>query len=111
MQDHKLLAKPDAEWELGMFLQSNFAAMSAVADYVCWIGEQFIKSQDRRELFVEGMDRNHLQEHSLLIHMTEDTKEIPRLRLIPGVEGYLNPADIVDRDLISAIGIKGLDHT
>lgn len=65
----------------------------------------------RRSLFVTGMDRIHLQEHSLLVHMMEGTPEIPGLRHIPGVNVYLDSADDVDRDLISAIGIEGLDFT
>ena len=57
------------------------------------------------------MNRIHLQEHSLLIHMMEGTEEVPGLRHIPGVTVYLDSADTVDRDLISAIGINGMDMT
>ena len=111
MEHHKLLAKPEKEWELGTFPHSNFAAISAVVDYVCWLGGHFTDSTDRRVLFVAGMDAIHLQEHSLLIHMMEGTEEIPGLRHMPGVSVYLDSADDVDRDLISAIGIDGLDMT
>lgn len=111
MEHHKLLAKPEKEWELGTFPHSNFAAISAVVDYVCWLGGHFTDSTDRRTLFVTGMDRIHLQEHSLLIHMMEGTEEVPGLRHIPGVTVYLDSADTVDRDLISAIGINGMDMT
>ena len=111
MPHHKLLAKPEAEWELGTFPHPNFAAISAVVDYVCWLGERFIESNDRRTLFVEGIERIHLHEHSLLIHMMEGTSAVPGLRHIPGVKVYLDSPDTVDRDLISAIGISGLDFT
>lgn len=74
MQHHKLLAKPEAEWELGTLPHPNYAAISAVADYVCWIGGHFSKSENRRELFIAGMERIHLQEHSLLIHMMEGSR-------------------------------------
>jgi len=105
---HKLLAKPEKEWELGTFPHPNFAAITAVVDYVCWIGSHFSQSTDRRELYVAGMERIHLQEHSLLVHMMEGTPDIPGLRHIPGVEIYADSSDNLDRDLISAIGIKGL---
>ncbi len=111
MYHHKLSAKPEKEWELGTFPHPNFAAITAVVDYVCWLGSNFSNATSRRELFVEGMNRIHLQEHSLLIHMMEGTPEIPGLRHIPGVKVFLDSADDVDRDLISAIGIDGLDMT
>ena len=111
MEHHKLLAKPEKEWELGTFPHSNFAAISAVVDYVCWLGSHFTDVTDRRELFVIGMERIHLQEHSLLIHMMEGTEEVPGLRHIPGVSVYLDSEDDLDRDLISAIGINGINYT
>ena len=110
MTHHKLLAKPEKEWELGTFPHPNFAAITAVVDYVCWIGTHFTDSEDRRTQFVAGMDHIHLQEHSLLIHMMEGTPEVPGLRHIPGVQVFLDSADDVDRDLISAIGINGVDY-
>ena len=111
LQHHKLLAKPEKEWELGTFPHPNYAAISAVVDYVCWIGSHFTDETNRRKLFVEGMNRIHLQEHSLLIHMMEGTPEVPGLRHIPGVTVFLDSADDVDRDLISAVGINGMDLT
>ena len=111
MTHHKLLAKPEKEWELGTFPHPNYAAITAVVDYVCWIGRHFTDSDDRREQFVTGMTRIHLQEHSLLIHMMEGTDEVSGLRHIPGVQVFLDSADTVDRDLISAIGINGIDFT
>ncbi len=111
MEHHKLLAKPEKEWELGTFPHPNFAALSAIVDYVCWLGGHFTKETDRRALYVAGMEHIHLQEHSLLIHMMEGTPELPGLRHIPGVHVYLDSEDDVDRDLISAIGIDGLGYT
>lgn len=111
MLHHKLLAKPEKEWELGTFPHPNFAAITAVVDYVCWIGTHFTDSDDRRTQYVTGMDRIHLQEHSLLIHMMEGTPELPGLRHIPGVQVFLDSEDTVDRDFISAIGIGNIDFT
>ena len=111
MYHHKLTAKAEKEWELGTFPHPNYASISAVVDYVCWLGSKFTDATGRRELFVEGMNRIHLQEHSLLIHMMEGTPEVPGLRHIPGVRVFVDSADDVDRDLISAIGIDGLDMT
>lgn len=109
MEHHKLLAKPEKEWELGTFPHPNYAAITAVVDYVCWLGSHFTQSADRRTLFVAGMEHIHLQEHSLLLHMMEGTPKIPGLRHIPGVTVCVDSADDVDRDLISAIHISGLE--
>lgn len=111
MPHDKLEAKPEKEWELGTFPHPNFAAMSAVVDYVCWIGSHFTKSTDRRELYVEGINRIHQQESALLERMMEGTPEVPGLRHIPGVEVYLDDPSVTERDLISAVGIKGMDYT
>lgn len=108
---HKLLAKPENEWELGTFPHPNYAAFSATVDYVCWLGRHFTDSENRRTQYVTGMERIHLQEHSLLIHMMEGTPDIPGLRHIPGITVYLDSEDTLDRDLISAIGIDGMDMT
>jgi len=108
---HKLLAKPENEWELGSFPHSNFAAITAVVDYVCWIGEQFINSEERRTLYVEGMNRIHLHERALLHHLLEGTKDVPGLRYIKGVNVLLDTEDLQDRDLISAISIDGIGFT
>ena len=53
MMHHKLTFKDANVWALGTPTPGNFAAMMAVIDYVCSIGEHFIHSQDKRELFVE----------------------------------------------------------
>ena len=88
-----------------------YAAITAVVDYVCWLGGKFIDSIDRRALFKEGMRRIHLQEHSLLVYMLEGTEEVPGLRHIPGVTVFFDRPDDSDGDLISAIGIDGMDLT
>jgi len=111
MPHHKLLAKPEKEWELGTFAPPNYAAISAHVDYVCWIGSHYSDSSDRRELYVKGMEHIHLQEHSLLIHMMEGTKDLPGLRHIEGVKVYVDSNDDIDRDLISAISINGISAT
>ena len=107
----KLIAKPEKEWELGTFPHPNYAALSAIVDYVCWIGSHYSNVSSRRELYVEGISRIHAQELSLLNHMMEGTSKVPGLRHIPGVQVFLDDPNLKDRDLISAVGIKGMDFT
>lgn len=107
----KLLAKPEKEWELGTFPHPNYAALSAIVDYVCWIGSYYTKGTNRKTLYDAGMIAIHKQEYSLLLRMLEGSSEADGLRHIPGVEVYLDSNEVKDRDLISAMGIKGMHYT
>lgn len=106
---NQLLAKDDNDWELGSPAVGHFASVTAVADYVCWVGSQFIRNDDRRSLYVEGMERIKLQERALLYRMLEGTDSVQGLRHIPGVTVYLDYHDLSKRDFILAIGIDKLD--
>ncbi len=107
----KLSAKADTEWELGTYPHPNFAALSAVVDYVCWIGSQYSEAADRGELYRIGMDKIHAHEFTLLQRLMEGTAERPGLRHMDGVEVYAYSDQTGTRDLIAAIGITGMDHS
>ncbi|MDD7770012.1 aminotransferase class V-fold PLP-dependent enzyme [Suipraeoptans intestinalis] len=113
----KLIHKPANVWALGTPTPGNFAAMTAVIDYVCDIGSDSFLSEntsvptDRRTLFVKGMHRIHMQERALLYRMLEGTEKTPGLRHIPNVEVYVDTEDLTAKDLIIAMGIKGLDYS
>lgn len=105
----KILQRPADVWELGSPTPGNFAAMSAVVDYVCWIGSHFADNTDRRALYAAGMERIHLQERALLWRMLEGSEKVPGLRHIPGVKVYVDTEDLSSRDLIVAMSIDGID--
>ena len=105
----KLIGKVPGEWELGTFPHPNFAAISAVVDYVCWVGSHFTNSKDRRELYVAGMDKIHAHEHALWVRMMDGSDKVPGLRKQEGVDVFLDSSNDTDRDFIAAVGIKGLD--
>lgn len=107
----KVLARDPKIWELGSPTPGNFAAMSAVVDYVCWIGKQFTDSEDRREQYVEGMKRIHMHEQSLLDLMLNGTANAAGLRSIEGVEVYADDPDLSRRDLIVGIGFKNMSYS
>lgn len=108
---HKLTHKDNSIWQLGTPTPGNFAAMMAVIDYVCEIGAHFIESTNRRELYVEGMRRIHLQERALLYRLLEGTDEVPGLRHIDKAEVYVDMEDLTYKDLIVAMGIKGIEFS
>lgn len=107
----KLEAKPSNEWELGTYTPANFAAITKVVDYVCWIGSHYSDTQKRDEQYLVGMDKIHSYEHTLLVHMLDGTDEVPGLRNIPGVKVYFDLGNDCVRDLIAPIGIKGLGYS
>jgi len=104
----KLLARAQDIWELGSPTPGNFAAMTAVVDYVCWLGGHFTESRDRRALYLSGMNRIHMQERALLEMMLCGTENAMGLRSIPGVVVYADDPDLTKRDLIVAMGFKGM---
>jgi selenocysteine lyase/cysteine desulfurase len=107
---NKLIAKPHDYWQLGSPAPAHFAAMTEVVNYVCWIGEQFITSTERRALFVEGMTRIKLHERALMHAMLEGTKNVQGLRQMDGVNVYLDCKDLTKKDFIMAIGFDNLDY-
>ncbi|KVH56206.1 aminotransferase [Burkholderia sp. MSMB1072] len=102
---HRLAAKETGVWELGSPAPAQFAVVSAIVDYVAWIGRYFIDSDDRRTLFVEGMHRIELHERALLAALLDG------LRAIDGVDVYWDHDDLTQRDLIVGIGFAHLEPT
>ena len=107
----KLIAKEQSVFELGTSAPANFAAALQIIEYVCALGGHFVKSENKRELYKEGMRRIHLQERALLHRMLEGTPQCPGLRHIGGVRVFVDTEDLTRRDLITAIGIDGMDFT
>ena len=108
---HKLAGNAANVWELGSPAPAQFAAITAIVDYVCWLGGQFTQSDDRRSLFAEGMNRIKLHERALLYRMLEGTPEIPGLRHMEGVKVFLDYEDLTTRDLILAMGFENVGYT
>lgn len=112
---HRKLIQKDADvWALGTPTPGNFAAMMAVIDYVCEIGDHFMENgdkADKRSRFIEGMHHIHLQERALLYRMLEGTEEVPGLRHIKNVEVYVDMENLTSKDLIIAMGIRGIEHS
>ncbi|HWW08389.1 aminotransferase class V-fold PLP-dependent enzyme [Collimonas sp.] len=108
---HKLGGKKANFWDLGSAAPWQFSVVTEIVDYVCWLGAKFIDSDERRALFVSGIERIALHERALLSRMLNGTAEIAGLRRLNGVKVFLDYEDLSKRDLIVAIGIDNLDHT
>ena len=59
MAHHELLGNNKSDWELGSPTPGHWAALSAIVDYVCWLGQELgeITISDRHEAYVRGMKK------------------------------------------------------
>ncbi|WCM24881.1 aminotransferase class V-fold PLP-dependent enzyme [Paraburkholderia bryophila] len=108
---HRLDAKEKGVWELGSPASAQFAVVTAIVDYAAWIGAQFSDSEDRRELFVQGMQRIEAHERALLSLLLDGVEGQRGLRTIDGVRVFWDHDDLTRRDLIAGIGFDDLDPT
>ncbi|RAR54268.1 selenocysteine lyase/cysteine desulfurase [Paraburkholderia unamae] len=108
---HRLDAKEKGAWELGSPAPAQFAVVSAMVDYVAWIGSHFSDAADRREVFAQGMQRIEAHERALLAALLDGVGTQRGLRKIEGVRVFWDHDDLTQRDLIAGIGFDGLDPT
>lgn len=108
---HKLHGKAAGAWNLGSGTPWQFAALTEIVSYVCWLGGKFSASHDRRDLFASGMSQIELHERALLSRLLNGDGPIKGLRHIPEVKVYLDHPDLSKRDLIIMIGIGDLDFS
>ena len=107
---HRLLGSPSDNWEIGSPGTANFAAMSAIVDYVCSVGSKTAApNADRRELFEAGMKRIADHERALLELMLEGTDDAKGLRHLEGVTVKMDDPDLNKRDLIIGIEFANMD--
>lgn len=105
----QLFGYPSSYWDLGSSAPWQFAVLSEIVDYVCWLGSRLGCSGDRRALFVAGMEGIELHERALLWLMLEGTETRPGLRHLPGAKVHLDYEDLTKRDLIVSIGFDSLE--
>lgn len=96
----KLIEERQDNWEMGGCAPAHYAELSAIFDYVCWLGSNFVDSKDRRELYVEGMNRITWHERALLDRLLHGSAEVPGVLDIPGVYCAVEMDNLEERDLI-----------
>lgn len=111
LRHDKLTGKRADFWDLGSAAPWQFAAVTEIVSYVCWLGTRSTDSADRRTQFEHGIWAIELHERGLLHLLLEGTNGVGGLRHMDGVKVFLDHPDLTRRDLILAIGIEGLDHT
>lgn len=113
---HRLLGKPEDDWEIGSPATAQFAVITEIINYVAGLGGAVCpeggtacpEEQSRRKLFEIGMRRIADHERGLLDMMLEGEDGIPGLRHIPGVTVQMDGKDLTTRDLILGIEFENL---
>jgi cysteine desulfurase/selenocysteine lyase len=108
---HKLAGKKPDFWDLGSSAPWQFAVLTEIVDYVCWLGSHFTDAKGRRALFVAGIEHIELHERALLARLLDGSAEATGLREMKGVNVFLDHEDLTKRDLILGIGFDNLDCT
>ncbi|MFM0551977.1 aminotransferase class V-fold PLP-dependent enzyme [Paraburkholderia sediminicola] len=108
---HRLAAKQEGAWELGSPAPAQFAVVTEIVGYVTWIGQHFSDADDRRECFVQGMQRIELHERALLNALLDGHGAQRGLRRIDGVDVLWDYHDLTKRDLIVGIAFANLKPT
>ena len=108
---NRILCYSQDTWELGSVAPHQYAGYSAIVDHVAWIGSQYIKSEDRRTLFEEGIHRIELQERGLLYRALEGTETLSGLRHIKNVKVICDNPDLTQRDFILPILFENIELT
>lgn len=107
---HDQLERMDSGyWDLGSSAPWQFAVLTEIVNYVCWLGASLGCEGNRRAQFVAGMEGIELHERALLWRMLEGTDELAGLRRLPGVKVHLDYEDLTKRDLIVSIGFDRLE--
>ncbi|CAE6850713.1 MULTISPECIES: aminotransferase class V-fold PLP-dependent enzyme [Paraburkholderia] len=109
LSHEQLTGKPSDYWDLGSTAPWQFAVLTEIVNYVCWLGVQLGNDGDRRAQFAAGMKGIELHERALLWRMLEGTAALPGLRRLPNTIVHLDYEDLTKRDLIVSIGFHHLD--
>lgn len=91
----KLKGAPESSWDLGGRDAGFYASMSAVIDYLCWLGGRFTQSASRRELLCAAGRAVSNHERNLLSLLIRGRSGLAGLTQLPGVSLIGEPA--VDR--------------
>lgn len=108
---HKLDGKKPGYWDLGSSAPWQFAVLTEIVDYVCWLGGHFTDATERRALFVAGITHIELHERALLAVLLDGNANATGMREMRGVEVFLDHEDLSRRDLILGIGFERIDCT
>lgn len=102
----RILFKNQDDWSLGSIDPADYSGWTAITDYICWLGKQFIDSNDRRDQIIAGMKSIEFNEGYLLNRALDGTKKINGLRHMDGVIVHFLQKNSQNHSLLLPISIK-----
>src|SRR5699024_4272170 len=105
---YRLLGSEKNNWDIGSPVPAHYAEFSEIVKYICSIGANFTKSNDKRILIEEGMTRIHLQEQAILNMFINGTNNIKGIKDIKNVNLHFVKENCSNHDLILPITFQNI---
>ncbi|MFC2168878.1 aminotransferase class V-fold PLP-dependent enzyme, partial [Acidobacteriota bacterium] len=107
----KYIFKPETSWDIGGVEHQSYAAWSAVVDYLCWLGDFFTESTDRRSLVVAAMQSIKAHSTGLLSTLIYGTDKVKGFKDMKHVTVYGMGEDLSRRACLVGFNLEGIDST
>ncbi len=105
----KYIFKPETSWDLGGVEHQSYAAWSAVVDYLCWLGDHFTDSTERRALVVAAMQSIKVHTTGLLSMLINGTDKTRGFKDMKHVTVYGMGEDLSSRACLVGFNLKGIE--
>ncbi|WP_228716976.1 aminotransferase class V-fold PLP-dependent enzyme [Billgrantia pellis] len=107
--DHdRLLGKPADAWELGSRDPSALAGVSAMVDYLAWLGGHFTEAPSRRARLVAAGEAMQAHERALVHRLLHGGTDQTGLGDFPGLH-LIGQADSPYREGVVSFAVEGVD--
>ncbi|PAU74816.1 aminotransferase class V-fold PLP-dependent enzyme [Halomonas salipaludis] len=107
--DHdRLSGKPADAWELGSRDPSALAGVSAMVDYLAWLGRHFTEEASRRAYLVAAGRAMQAHERALVHRLLHGSEGLKGLCHYPGLR-LIGPADSPHREGVVSFAVEGVE--
>ena len=106
-----LLGKPATNWVLGSPAHMMYACWSKTVDYLCWVGNHFTDSADRRDQMIAAKDAIHAHMKALLHRAMYGSEKVEGLLKQKHVTVCRMSKDLENRLCIFLFRLAGMDSS
>ena len=106
-----LLGKPATNWVLGSPAHMMYACWSKTVDYLCWVGNHFTDSTDRRVQMIAAKDAIHAHMKALLHRAMFGSEKVEGLLKQKHVSVCKMSKDLENRLCIFLFRLEGMDSS
>ncbi|GHC28209.1 aminotransferase class V-fold PLP-dependent enzyme [Aidingimonas halophila] len=104
----RLLGKPADAWELGSRDPSAMAGVSAMVDYLTWLGGHFTEETSRRDCLVAASRAMQAHERALVHRLLHSGAGLPGLCSYPGLH-LIGSAESPNREGVVSFAVEGYE--